>query len=183
MFSLFTPIQLEEKYYRKKIRMYENTFTFLNTALFEIRLPLQTNIVELAFKSCVRFCLSLVVWSLFFLSPELKNPPLIVIWWCRDTHKRTLFSAKESFTLSETQYDWRKIEPVTMKANFIHFWWVESEFIVKNQFHNWTSELGCIWHFLRKIWLFLALFKQFSSGSTTCCSSVFQKNWLLPVMK
>ena len=35
-------------------------------------------------------------------------------------------------TLSETQYDWRKIEPVTMKANFIHFWCVESEFIVKN---------------------------------------------------
>ena len=35
--------------------MYENTFTFLNTALFEIRLPLQTNIVEqeLALESCV----------------------------------------------------------------------------------------------------------------------------------
>ena len=33
--------------------MYENTFTFLNTALFEIRLPLQTNIVELALASCV----------------------------------------------------------------------------------------------------------------------------------
>ena len=55
--------------------MYENTFTFLNTALFEIRLPLQTNIVELALESCVCFCLSLVVWSLFFLSPELKNLP------------------------------------------------------------------------------------------------------------
>ena len=59
--------------------MYENTFTFLNTALFEIRLPLQTNIVELALESCVSFCLSLVVWSLFFLSHEIKNPPLIVI--------------------------------------------------------------------------------------------------------
>ena len=50
--------------------MYENTFTFLNTALFEITLPLQTNVVELALESCVSFCLSLVVWSLFFLSPE-----------------------------------------------------------------------------------------------------------------
>ena len=61
-------------------------------------------------------------------------------------------------TLSETQYDWRKIEPVTMKANFIHFWCVESEFIVKNKFHNWTSELGCIWHIFGKLgyfWLFL----------------------------
>ena len=25
--------------------------------------------------------------------------------------------------VSETQYDWRKIEQVTRKANFIHFWW------------------------------------------------------------
>ena len=40
--------------------------------------------------------------------------------------------ARRTRTLSETQYDWRKIEPVTMKANFIHFWCVESEFIVKN---------------------------------------------------
>ena len=35
-------------------------------------------------------------------------------------------------TLSETHYDWRKIEPVTRKANLIQFWCVESEFIVKN---------------------------------------------------
>ena len=44
-----------------------------------------------------------------------------------------------------------------MKANFIHFWCVESEFIVKNEFHNWTSELGCIWHIFGKsgyFWLF-----------------------------
>ena len=60
-------------------------------------------------------------------------------------------------TLSETQYDWRKIEPVTMKANFIHFWCVESEFIVKNEFHNWTSELGCIWHIFGKFGSFQAL--------------------------
>ena len=46
---------------------------------------------------------------------------------------QTNISAHSSnLTLSETQYDWRKIEPVTMKANFIHFWCVESEFIVKN---------------------------------------------------
>ena len=61
-------------------------------------------------------------------------------------------------TLSETIYHWRKIEPVTMKANFIHFWCVESEFMIKNWFHNWTSELGCIWHIFGKFRLFLALF-------------------------
>ena len=60
-----------------------------------------------------------------------------------------------------------------MKANLIHFWWVESEFIVKNQFHNWTCDFVCIWLFLWKIGLFLALFKHFSSGSTRCCYSGF----------
>ena len=46
-----------------------------------------------------------------------------------------------------------------MKTNSIHFWFVESEFIVKNEFHNWTSELGCIWHIFGKLgyfWLFLS---------------------------
>ena len=45
-----------------------------------------------------------------------------------------------------------------MKANFIHFWCVESEFVVKNWFHNWTPELVCIWHIFGKLgsfWLFL----------------------------
>ena len=58
--------------------MYEDTFTFLNTARFEITLPLQTNIVELALESCVGFCLSLVVWSLFFLLLELKNLLIVI---------------------------------------------------------------------------------------------------------
>ena len=48
-------------------------------------------------------------------------------------------------TLSETLYHWRKIEPVTMKANFIHFWCVKSEFIVKHWFHNWTSVRAHFW--------------------------------------
>ena len=61
-------------------------------------------------------------------------------------------------TRSETLYHWRKIEPVTMKANFINFWCVESEFMIKNWFHNWTSVLGCIWHIFGKFRLFLALF-------------------------
>ena len=61
-------------------------------------------------------------------------------------------------TQSETLYHWRKIEPVTMKANFINFWCVESEFMIKNWFHNWTSVLGCIWHIFGKFRLFLALF-------------------------
>ena len=63
-----------------------------------------------------------------------------------------------AITLSGTLYHWRKIEPVTMKANFIHFWCVESEFMIKNWFHNWTSVLGCIWHIFGKFRLFLALF-------------------------
>ena len=46
-----------------------------------------------------------------------------------------------------------------MKASFNNFWWVELEFITKNQFHNWTSELGFNWHIFGKLgyfWLFLA---------------------------
>ena len=66
----------------------------------------------------------------------------------------TFFYLQFLSTLSETQYDWRKIEPVTMKANFIHFWCVESEFMIKNWFHNWTSELGCIWHIFGKLGYF-----------------------------
>ena len=72
-------------------------------------------------------------------------------------------------TLSETQYDWRQTEQVTMKANFIQFWCAESEFIVKNQFHYWTSELGCIWYIFGKIWVF----KHFS----TVNNQLLQINW------
>ena len=64
------------------------------------------------------------------------------------------FMNNMNFTLSETQYDWKKLEQVTMKANFIHSWFVESEFIVKNYFYNWTSELGCIWHIFGKLGYF-----------------------------
>ena len=45
---------------------------------------------------------------------------------------------------------------MTIEANFIHFWCVESEFLIKNQFHN--SELGYILHIFGKLgyfWLFL----------------------------
>ena len=58
------------------------------------------------------------------------------------------------YTLSETLYHWRKIEPLTMKVNFIYFWCVESESMIKNWFHNWTSELGCIWHIFGKLGYF-----------------------------
>ena len=48
---------------------------------------------------------------------------------------------------------------MTKKANWIHFWCVDSEFTIKNLFRNWTSELGCIWYFflgkLGYFWLFL----------------------------
>ena len=60
-------------------------------------------------------------------------------------------------TSFKTQYDWRKIKPVRMKATIIHFWCLESEFIVKNEFHNWTSELGYIWHIFGKIGSFQVL--------------------------
>ena len=60
-------------------------------------------------------------------------------------------------TLSKTHYDWRKIEPVTIKENFIQFWGEESEFVVKKWFHNWTSELGWIWHIFGKFGSFQAL--------------------------
>ena len=52
-----------------------------------------------------------------------------------------------------------KTEQVTMKANFIYFCSVESEFVIKNSIFPWTSELAYIWHFLRKLdyfWLFLS---------------------------
>ena len=79
------------------------------------------------------------------------------------------------FTLSETtlwsknQYDWRKIEQVTIKANFIHFWCVESkfitQFIVKNQFHLDTRVRMHLAHFW-KIWLFSSTS---ALAITSCC--------------
>ena len=36
---------------------------------------------------------------------------------------------------------------------------MHNKFITKNQFHNWTSKLACIWHVFRKLgcfWLFLS---------------------------
>ena len=73
-----------------------------------------------------------------------------------------------------------------MKAIFIHFWCVESEFIIKNKFHNWTSELGCIWriHFW-KLRLLLALFECSSTGSIWCCQdwSVWKESKRVQVSK
>ena len=61
-------------------------------------------------------------------------------------------------TLSKTQYDWRKIEPVTMKANFIYFWSVETEFIIENQFDYkfvfYTSKMNEIWLYYH--WLYFS---------------------------
>ena len=47
---------------------------------------------------------------------------------------------------------------------------VEYEFIPKNQFHNWTSKLACIWHVFRKLgyfWLFLSTPAQVTFGEKT----------------
>ena len=80
-----------------------------------------------------------------------------------------------------------KIEQETMKANFIHFWCVDSEFIIKNKFHNWTSELGCIWHIFGKLgyfWLFLANpDTQVTVNITVNKAQFFCNSWLLPVLK
>ena len=56
-----------------------------------------------------------------------------------------------------------------MKANFIHFCCLESEFIVQNKFHNWTSELGCIWHIFRKLGYFWLFSSTSALAKTTCC--------------
>ena len=58
-------------------------------------------------------------------------------------------------TLSIIQSESRKTGQVTMKANFIHTWRLESEFGIKNLIFPWTSELAWIWHFFEKIWFFL----------------------------
>ena len=44
-----------------------------------------------------------------------------------------------------------------MKANSIHTWSVESEFVIKNLIFPWTSELAWIWHFLEQFGSFWAL--------------------------
>ena len=82
-----------------------------------------------------------MVWKKSFMSKDLKKDPSIQAFCmqvieCNLKQYTGINSLNHSWksqgnALSETQYDWRKLEPVTMKANFIHFWCVESEFIVK----------------------------------------------------
>ena len=67
------------------------------------------------------------------------------------------FCAGFCHTLSVIHSESRKTEQVTMKANFMYFWSVESEFVIKNSIFPWTSELAWIWHFLRKLDYFWAL--------------------------
>ena len=52
----------------------------------------------------------------------------------------------------------RKTKQVTMNANCIYFRGVESEFVTKKSIFPWTSELSWIWHFLRNLDYFWALF-------------------------
>ena len=72
--------------------------------------------------------------------------------------KKWLVIEKWLCTLSEIHYERRKTEQVTLKANFIQFWSVESEFIIKNYFLAWTSELACILAFIWKSGLFFGYF-------------------------
>ena len=79
----------------------------------------------------------------------IKDSSIVGLWiinlfhWC-------------TFTLS-VHSESRKTEQVTMKANFIYFWSVKSEFVIINSIFPCTSELAWIWHFLRKLDYFWAL--------------------------
>ena len=73
---------------------------------------------------------SLVVSSQKIKKPN-KNDVKIAPWPRKFRSHSIEYMEIKIFTMSETQYDWRKIEQVTMKANVIQFWCVESEFIVK----------------------------------------------------
>ena len=91
-----------------------------------------------------------IVAFLCFLSqstPAFMGLTYLFIFWYIHLKWSNSVEIKYYYTLSETQYEWTKIEPVPMKANFIHSWCVESEFMVKNKFHNWTSDLVYIWYF------------------------------------
>ena len=83
-----------------------------------------------------------------------------VHWWLEKDIwiQLKLESTKKSYltnTLVVIHSESRKTEQVTMKANFIHTWRLESEFGIKNLIFPWTSELAWIWHFFEKIWFFL----------------------------
>ena len=84
--------------------MYENTYFYISWySTFEIRLPLQTNIVELALESCVRFCLSLVVWSLFLSFAWTKKSAhcnMMVSWHAQ---KDSIFSKRKFITKDESR--------------------------------------------------------------------------------
>ena len=95
-------------------------------------------------------------WMLSFIS-NFPVRKMFTFQFCKFLNDIIGQNIAKCHTLSNTHYDWREIEPVSIKANFIQFWCEESEFIVKNQFHNWTSELGCNWLIFRKFGSFQAL--------------------------
>ena len=115
-----------------------------NILIFVIHFSLETCLLENWFQM-ETISIFLAFWQKF-----LYVQPITYYQIC-------IHRGDQSPALSKTHYDWRKIEPVSMKANFIQFWCVESESIVKNEFHNWTSELGCIWHIFGKFGSFQAL--------------------------
>ena len=49
----------------------------------------------------------------------------------------------------------KKVSAIIIKQQF--GFPIRSETIVKNKFHNWTSELGCIWYIFGKFGFFQAL--------------------------
>ena len=82
-----------------------------------------------------------------------------------------------TYTLSVIHSESRKTKQVTMKANFIHTWSVESEFVIKNSIFPWTSELAWIWHFLRKLdyfWLFLSTLVLLQNWASVFCNQCCQ---------
>ena len=65
-----------------------------------------------------------------------------------------------------------------MKANFIHTWSVESEFVIKNSIFPWKSELSWIWQFFfRKLdlfWLFLSTLVLLQNWASVFCNQSCQ---------
>ena len=95
------------------------------SSLIKIQLRRKTLMVSFSANQKRRLRTSLRVVGFRYLCP-LGCVTQIWIWW------------SYKYRESPTYRVFMSIEPVAMKANFIYFWCVESEFTTKNWFHNWT---------------------------------------------
>ena len=113
-------------------------------------------------------------FSLGTVFPRIVSAETILFWKLEcGKYSREETAVFLLFTLSVIHSESRTPKQVTMKANFIHTWSVESEFVIKNSIFPWTSELVWIWQFLRKFGSFWALLHwQHLVGE-----SFFNRNW------